>query len=140
MWKFYYLMPPSFWQYHRNIEINVTYNCHFAFVYLLGKLDYSLTGQRNENRLYIISLCWTNLSSREFFFPFLRLCSKFTLQSKWRKMEAKLSTGMFSLISKEIFERVRKVCAISIQKCFYPLLYKATCWTSFHVAGWTNFL
>ena len=25
-----------FWQYHRNIEINITYNRHLAFVYLLG--------------------------------------------------------------------------------------------------------
>ena len=28
-------------------------NSHLAFVYLLGQLDYSLYGQRNENRLYI---------------------------------------------------------------------------------------
>ena len=54
MWKFYYLLSPPFWQYHRNIEINVTNNHHFAFVYLLGKLDYSLYGQRNNNRL---SMC-----------------------------------------------------------------------------------
>ena len=44
-------MSPSFWQYHRNIEINITDNRHFAFVYLLGKLDYSLYGQQNKNRL-----------------------------------------------------------------------------------------
>ena len=31
-----YLISPPFWQYHRNIEINVTNNCHFAFVCLLG--------------------------------------------------------------------------------------------------------
>ena len=37
----------------QNTKINVTNNCQFAFVYLLGKLDYSLHGQRNENRLYI---------------------------------------------------------------------------------------
>ena len=35
-------MSYSLWQYHRNIEINITDNCHFVFVYLLGKLDYSL--------------------------------------------------------------------------------------------------
>ena len=35
------------------IEINVTNNRHFAFVNLLGKLDYSLCGQRNDNRLFI---------------------------------------------------------------------------------------
>ena len=35
-------------------EINIANNRHFAFVYLLGKLDYSLYGQRNKNRLYII--------------------------------------------------------------------------------------
>ena len=46
-------MSPSFWQYHCNIEINITDNRHFAFVYLLGKLDYSLYGQQNKNRLYI---------------------------------------------------------------------------------------
>ena len=46
-------MPPSFWKYDRNIEINITDNCHFAFVYLLGKLDHSLYGQRNKNRLYL---------------------------------------------------------------------------------------
>ena len=53
-WKyvnFHFLMPPSFWQYHRNIQINVTNNHHFAFVYLLGKLDNSLYGQQSENRL-----------------------------------------------------------------------------------------
>ena len=33
-------------------EINVTNNCHFALVYLLGELDYSLYCQRNDNRLY----------------------------------------------------------------------------------------
>ena len=46
-------MSPSFWQYHRYIEINITDNRHLAFVYLLGKLYYSLYGQRNENRLCI---------------------------------------------------------------------------------------
>ena len=46
-------MSSSFWQYHRNIETNITDNCHFAFVYLLGKLDYSLYGQRNKNSRYI---------------------------------------------------------------------------------------
>ena len=46
-------MSPPFWQYHRNIEINVTSNRHFAFVYLLGKLDYSLNGQWNNNRLFM---------------------------------------------------------------------------------------
>ena len=51
-----YLMSPSFWQYHRNIEINLTNNCHFAFVYLLGKLDHSLNGQRNKNGLYIFPI------------------------------------------------------------------------------------
>ena len=35
-------MSPSFWQYHRTIEINITDNHHFVFVYILGKLDYSL--------------------------------------------------------------------------------------------------
>ena len=35
------------------IKINVTNNRHFAFVYLLGKLDYSLYGQQNKNRLCI---------------------------------------------------------------------------------------
>ena len=40
-------------QYHRNIEINITDNHHFAFVYLLGKLDYSLYGQQNKNLLFI---------------------------------------------------------------------------------------
>ena len=35
-------MSSSFWQYHRNIEMNVTDNHHFAFVYLLGWLDYIL--------------------------------------------------------------------------------------------------
>ena len=44
-------MSPPFWQYHRNIQINVTNNFHFALVYLLGKLDYSLYGQRNNNRI-----------------------------------------------------------------------------------------
>ena len=34
-------------------EINIANNRHFAFVYLLGKLDYSLYGQRNENHLYM---------------------------------------------------------------------------------------
>ena len=52
--KLYYLMSPPFWPYHRNIKINVTNNRHFVFVYLLGKLDYSLYGQRNNNRL---SMC-----------------------------------------------------------------------------------
>ena len=56
-------MPSSFWQYHRNIEINVTNNRHFALVYLLGKLDYSLYGQRNNNRLYILLKCHYFLSS-----------------------------------------------------------------------------
>ena len=46
-------MSPPFWQYHRNIEINVTNNHHFAFVYLLGTLYYSLYGQWNDNRLYM---------------------------------------------------------------------------------------
>ena len=32
----YYLMSTPFWQYHRNFEINITNNHHFAFVYLLG--------------------------------------------------------------------------------------------------------
>ena len=36
------------------MEINVTNNRHFVFVYLLGKLDYSLYSQRNDNRLYIV--------------------------------------------------------------------------------------
>ena len=40
-------MSPSFWQYHPNIEKNVTNNSHFAFVYLLGKLAYSLYGHKN---------------------------------------------------------------------------------------------
>ena len=34
-------------------EINVTNSRHFAFVYLLGKLDYSLYGQQNKNPLYM---------------------------------------------------------------------------------------
>ena len=46
-------MSSSFWQYHLNIEINITDSRHFAFVFLLGKLDYSLYGQWNKNRLYI---------------------------------------------------------------------------------------
>ena len=41
MWKFYYLMSPLFWQYHRNI---------------LGKLNYSLYGQRNDIRPFMLSL------------------------------------------------------------------------------------
>ena len=32
----YYLMSPPFWQYPCKIEINVTNNRHFPFVYLLG--------------------------------------------------------------------------------------------------------
>ena len=44
-------MSPSFWQYRHSIEINITYNRHFAFVYLLGYLDYSLYGQQNKNHL-----------------------------------------------------------------------------------------
>ena len=48
-----YLMSPSLWQYHRNIEINITDNRHFTFVYLLGKLDYSLYGQRNKSWLFM---------------------------------------------------------------------------------------
>ena len=47
-------MSHPFWQYHHNMEINVTNNRHFVFVYLLGKLDYSLYSQRNDNRLYIV--------------------------------------------------------------------------------------
>ena len=53
-------MSPSFWQYHRNIETNATKNHHFAFVYLLGKLDYSLYSQRNDNRLFMLSGVYTN--------------------------------------------------------------------------------
>ena len=34
-------------------NIHITDNRHFVFVYLLGKLDYSLYGQRNKNRVYI---------------------------------------------------------------------------------------
>ena len=36
------------------MEINVTNNRHFVFVYLLGKLDYILYSQWNDNRLYIV--------------------------------------------------------------------------------------
>ena len=39
--------------YHHNMEINVTDNRHFTFVYLLGQLDYSLYGQRNKNQQYM---------------------------------------------------------------------------------------
>ena len=46
-------MYSSFWQYHHNIKINVADNRHFTFVYLLGKLDYSLYGQRNKDCLYM---------------------------------------------------------------------------------------
>ena len=46
-----YLMSPTFWQYHLNIKININDKHHFAFAYLLGKLDYSLYGQPNKNRL-----------------------------------------------------------------------------------------
>ena len=44
-------MSPSFWQYHCNIEINITEKRHFAFFYLLWKLDYSFYGQWNKNHL-----------------------------------------------------------------------------------------
>ena len=44
----------SFWQDRRNIKINITYNRHFNFVYLLGKIDYSLYGQWHESRLYML--------------------------------------------------------------------------------------
>ena len=30
------MVGPVVWQYHRNIEMNVTDNRNFAFVYLLG--------------------------------------------------------------------------------------------------------
>ena len=35
-------------------EIKITDNRHFAFVYFLGNLDYSLHGQQNENHLYML--------------------------------------------------------------------------------------
>ena len=41
------------WQYHLKIEINDTDNRRCALSTLLGQLDYSLYGQRNENCLYI---------------------------------------------------------------------------------------
>ena len=52
-------MFSSFWQFNRNIKINVTNNHHFAFVYLVGTLDYSLYGQRNDNHSY--HLIWLKL-------------------------------------------------------------------------------
>ena len=42
-----------FFQYHRNIEINVTDNHHFELSILLWQLDYSLYGKRNKNRQHI---------------------------------------------------------------------------------------
>ena len=48
----------SIWQYHHNIKINITNNSHFAFVYLLGKLDYSLYRQQDNNRLHKCLLCF----------------------------------------------------------------------------------
>ena len=35
------------------MEKNVSDNRHFAFVFLLGYLDFSLYGQWHKNRLYI---------------------------------------------------------------------------------------
>ena len=40
--------------FYRNIEINVTHNSHFSFVYLLGITRPTTTQYRIENRLYII--------------------------------------------------------------------------------------
>ena len=50
----YHVFLPCFillkFLYLPNVVFN---NRHFAFVYLLGKLDHSLYGQRNNNRLYM---------------------------------------------------------------------------------------
>ena len=45
------LSSPNLCEYF--VSIHVTNNRHFAFVYLLGKLDYNLYSQRNDNRLYM---------------------------------------------------------------------------------------
>ena len=49
MWKLLLSDVSLIIQFHLDIEINVTDNRHFAFVYLLGSLDYSLYGQRHKS-------------------------------------------------------------------------------------------
>ena len=59
-------MSHPFWQYPRNIEINVTNNQHFAPVFFTGVT--SLYGQWLDNHLYIIHHCLINFSFTKVFF------------------------------------------------------------------------
>ena len=81
MWKFYYLKSHPFWQYPRNIKINITNNRHFASVYLLGWLDYRLLyGQRHDNRLaHKQSLVKVTFSNFTIYFLFDRLPCSFSV-------------------------------------------------------------
>ena len=47
-------MLSSFWQYHRNIEINITDNRHFAFIYFTGVTSLQLIwSTEQEPTIYV---------------------------------------------------------------------------------------